>query len=45
MATIAQIDLMQEGVLFDLPMPLTFRPPFEMSDEDLIAFSRRNKPY
>ena len=45
MATLAQIDVMQEGVLFGLPMPLTFRPAAPMSDEELIAFSRRNKPY
>jgi Uma2 family endonuclease len=45
MATLAQIDLMQEGVLFGLPMPLTFRPPVAMSDEELIAFSRRNRPF
>jgi Uma2 family endonuclease len=37
--------VMQEGVLFGLPMPLTFRPPVAMSDEELIAFSRRNRPY
>ena len=45
MATLAQIDVMQEGVLFGLPMPLTFRPAIAMSDEELIAFSQRNKPY
>jgi Uma2 family endonuclease len=45
MATLAQIDVMQEGVLFGLPMPLTFRPPVAMSDEELMAFSRRNRPY
>jgi Uma2 family endonuclease len=45
MATLAQIDVMQEGGLFGLPMPLTFRPPFAMTDAELIAFSRRNRPY
>jgi len=45
MATLAQIDLMREGALFGLPMPLTLRPPNAMSDEELIAFSRRNRPY
>jgi Uma2 family endonuclease len=45
MATLTQIDLMQEGVLFGLPMPLTFRPVVAMTDQELIAFSRRNRPY
>jgi len=45
MATPAQIDVMQEGVLFGLPMPLTFRPVVAMTDTELIAFSRRNRPY
>lgn len=45
MATLAQIDVMQEGVLSGLPMPFTFRPSFSMSDEELIAFSGRNRPY
>ena len=45
MATMAPIDVMQEGVLFGLPMPLTFRAPLAMSDEELIAFSERNRPY
>jgi Uma2 family endonuclease len=49
MATLAQgdlsIDVTQEGVLLGLPMPLTVRPAAPMSDEELIAFSRRNRPY
>ena len=45
MATLPQIDVMQEGALVGLPMPLTVRPSFAMSDEELIAFSRRNEPY
>jgi Uma2 family endonuclease len=45
MATLAQLDLMQEGVLTGLPMPLTFRPAVAMTDQELIAFSRRNRPY
>ena len=40
-----QIDVMQENVLVGLPMPFTFRPAVPLSDEELIAFSRRNKPY
>lgn len=45
MATLAQIDLMQECVLFGLPMPLTLRFPQALSDEELIAFSRHNRPF
>jgi Uma2 family endonuclease len=45
MATIAQIDLTQEGVLFGLPMPMTLRPPVPLTDEEIIAFSRRNRPF
>jgi Uma2 family endonuclease len=45
MATLAQVDLTRDGALFGLPMPLTLRTPVAMSDEELIAFSRRNRPY
>ncbi len=45
MATLAQFDRMQQGALVGLSMPLTVRPPVRMSDEELIAFSRRNRPY
>ncbi len=45
MATLAQIDLLQEGVLFGLPLPFRFRPLVAMSDEELIAFSERNKSF
>jgi Uma2 family endonuclease len=45
MATLAQIDLKQEGVFTGLTMPLTFRPSVPLSDDELIAFSRRNEPY
>lgn len=45
MATLAQCDLMEEGVLFGLPMPLTFRPAVDLTDRELIAFSRRNRPF
>lgn len=45
MATLAQIDLTREGALFGLPMPLTLRTPVAMSDEDLMAFSHRNRLY
>ena len=45
MATLAEVDLMKEGTLMGLPMPIKLRPPVTMSDEELIAFSRRNKPY
>ena len=45
MATFAQVDQMQECVLFGLPMPMTLRFPKALSDEELIAFSRRNRPF
>jgi Uma2 family endonuclease len=45
MATLAQVDLTRDGALLGLPMPLTLRPPAAMTDEELIAFSRRNRPY
>ncbi len=34
-----------EWSLTGLPLPLILRPPSPMSDDELIAFSRRNKPY
>jgi len=34
-----------EWSLTGLPLPLVLRPPSPFSDEELIAFSRRNKPY
>ena len=31
--------------LTGLPLPITLRPPSPLSDDELIAFSRRNRPY
>jgi Uma2 family endonuclease len=45
MATLAQIDLFQEGALTGLPMPLTLRPPVPLTDEQIMVLSRRNRPY
>jgi Uma2 family endonuclease len=45
MATLAQIDVTRDDVFVGLPMPLNFRPPAPMTDEEMIAFSRRNRPY
>ena len=45
MSPVAELDLSREGILATLPMPLTLRPPVLMTDDELIAFSRRNKPY
>ena len=45
MATLTHTDLTRVGALSDLPMPLTLRPAVAMSDEEIIAFSHRNKPY
>ena len=45
MATAAQIDLTQEMALVGVPLPVTLRPPMRLNDEELIAFSCRNKPF
>ena len=45
MATFAQVDLMHEGALAGVPLPITMRPAVPLSDEEIIAFSRRNRPY
>jgi Uma2 family endonuclease len=45
MAAVAQYELIEEGSLAGLPMPITLRPSVRMSDDELIAFSRRNSPY
>ena len=34
-----------EWSLTGLPLPIVLRPPSPLSDDELIAFSRRNKPY
>ena len=34
-----------EWTLTGLPLPLILRPPSPFTDDELIAFSRRNKPY
>ena len=34
-----------EGSLTGLPLPIIVRPPSPLTDEELMAFSRRNKPY
>ena len=45
MATLAQIDVMCEGALTGVHLPITLRPPVPLSDEEIMIFSRRNKPY
>ena len=45
MAVAEQIDLMREGVLAGVPLPYVLRLSAPMSDEELIAFSRKNRPY
>jgi Uma2 family endonuclease len=45
MATLAQIDLMQEGVLTGLPLPITVRPPAPIGDDELMLLSQRNPIY
>jgi Uma2 family endonuclease len=34
-----------EWSLTGLPLPIVLRPPSPLSDDELIAFSRKNKPY
>lgn len=34
-----------EWSLTGLPLPIILRPPSPLTDEELIAFSRKNKPY
>lgn len=34
-----------EGSLTGLPLPIILRPPSPLTDDELIAFSRRNRPY
>ena len=34
-----------DATLTGLPLPLILRPPSPLTDDELIAFSRRNKPY
>ena len=34
-----------EWSLTGLPLPIVLRPPSPLTDDELIAFSRRNKPY
>jgi Uma2 family endonuclease len=34
-----------EWSLTGLPLPIILRPPSPLSDDELIAFSRKNKPY
>lgn len=34
-----------EGSLTGLPLPIILRPPSPLTDDELMAFSRRNRPY
>jgi Uma2 family endonuclease len=45
MATLAQIDVMREGVLTGLPLPITVRLPVPISDDELMLLSQRNPIY
>jgi len=45
MATLAQVDFTQEITLAGIPMPVTLRPPAPLSDEEIMLFSQRNRPY
>ena len=44
MATAVQ-DRVFEADLAGIPLPATLRPPVPLTDDELIAFSRRNRPY
>ena len=43
MTVATEIDLQQANVLSTFPMPMTFRPPTPLSDDELIAFAERNE--
>jgi Uma2 family endonuclease len=45
MAALAESLQFEQLSLTGLPMPVTMRPAAPLSDEELIAFSRRNRPY
>ena len=45
MAALAESVELESFSLTGLPMPVTIRLPESLSDEELIAFSRRNRPY
>lgn len=45
MAILAEPVGIEHLSLAGLPLPITLRVPLPLSDEELIAFSRQNKPY
>ena len=45
MAALAEDVDLANFSLTGLPMPVTIRLPESLSDEELIAFSRRHRPY
>ncbi|ADW67985.1 Uma2 family endonuclease [Granulicella tundricola] len=45
MAALAESPVLIQASLAGLPMPVVLRLPEPMTDEELIAFSRRNRPY
>ena len=45
MSTLVQADVMRELTLSGIPMPVTLRPPVPLTDEGIMIFSRRNRPY
>lgn len=45
MAALAESLQFEQLSLVGLPMPVTLRPAVPLSDQEMIAFSRRNRPY
>ncbi len=45
MSTVVQDALLHEGSLAGIPLPITLRAPVPLTDDELIAFSRRNRLY
>jgi Uma2 family endonuclease len=45
MATLAQTDFAKEMTLTGIPLPITLRPPVPLTDDEIMIFSRRNRPY
>lgn len=43
--TLAAHNRVREAELAGIPLPATLRPPAPLTDNELMAFSRRNRPY
>ena len=45
MVVAERIDVFEEGVLAGVPLPYTLRLPLPLSNEELLVFARRNRPF